>query len=290
MTSPVETIADALIAFIMSLLRDPEAAGGFVGSPQAMLAARGLSDVCMADVSAVRPVIVDHPGVVHHSSPPPPPPVDPGDDGAVREIVRMIQQYTIDAQQYTTIDARSTILDQSVNQNIWTEGGDVTQVFDQDAVVASGDNAIAAGDDASVSDSDTNVSLGDVTIGNQTNEDSLNQTGTDTESDAPAADDTLDDTDADADVPQPADPGSAAAAAPADQVADAAAAPADQAADAAVNTAPVASQPAPPSADVPEPADLLEGDMTSGSTDAYDADATSAALDDLPIDGPVEDD
>ncbi|MFC7788696.1 IniB N-terminal domain-containing protein [Microbacterium sp. MAHUQ-60] len=274
MTSPVETIADALIAFIMSLLRDPEAANGFAGSPHAALAARGLSDVCMADVAAVRPVIVDHPSVVHHSSPPPPPPTDPGGDGAVREIVRMIQQYTIDAQQYTTVDARSTILDQSVNQNIWTEGGDVTQVFDQDAVVASGDSAIAAGDDVSVSDSDTDVSLGDVTIGNRTDDDSFNQTGTDPDSDAPAADDPPVDTDAD--VLQSSDPGSVAAAAPADQAADAAAAP--------------ASEPVAPPADVPEPADLLEGDMTSDSTDAYDADATGAALDDLPIDGPVEDD
>jgi hypothetical protein len=286
MTSPVETIADALIAFIMSLLRDPEAANGFAGSPQAALAARGLSDVCMADVAAVRPVIVDHPSVVHHSSPPPPPPSDPGSDGAVREIVRMIQQYTIDAQHYTSIDARSTILDQSVNQNIWTEGGDLTQVFDQDAVVASGDSAIAAGDDVTMSDSDTNVSVGDVTIGNQTDEDSFNQTGTDT--DADTGTDT--DTDTDMDAPAPDDT-------PADADADAlpssdpvaAAAPADQAVDAAAAAAP-ASEPVAPPADVPEPADLLEGDMTSDSTDAYDADATGAPLDDMPLDGPVEDD
>lgn len=281
MTSPVETIADALIAFIMSLLRDPEAANGFAASPHAALAARGLSDVCMADVAAVRPVIVDHPSVVHHSSPPPPPPTDPGGDGAVREIVRMIQQYTIDAQQYTTVDARSTILDQSVNQNIWTEGGDVTQVFDQDAVVASGDSAIAAGGDVSVSDSDTNVSLGDVTIGNQTDEDSFNQTGTDPDSDAPAADDHPP-VDTDADVLQSSDPGPVAATAPADQ--------ADGAVATATTAAATASEPAPPPADVPEPADLLEGDMTSDSTDAYDADATGVALDDLPVDGPVEDD
>jgi hypothetical protein len=280
MTSPVETIADALIAFIMSLLKDPEAANGFAGSPHAALAAQGLSGVCMADVAAVRPVIIDHPAVVHHSTPPPPPSGDPGGDGAVREIVRMIQQYTIDAQQYTTVDARSTILDQSVNQNIWTEGGDVTQVFDQDAVVASGDNAIAAGDDASVSDSDTDVSVGDVTIGNQTDEGSFNQTGADTDTDAPAASDLP--VDADDDILDASDPGSAADAAPTDH--------ADNSADASANTAVTAPEPVAPPADVPEPADLLEGDMTSDSTDGYDADAAGTALDDLAVDAPVDDD
>src|SRR5690606_20231605 len=168
MTSPVETIADALIAFILSLLNDPEAADEFVARPQAVLADHGLQGACLADVAAVKPVIVDHPGVTPHN-PPPPPPHEPS---VVNEIVRMIQQYT-------TIDARSTIVDQSVNQNIWTEGGDVTQWFDQEAVVASGDESIAAGDDVSVVDSDVDVSMGDVSIGNESNQDSFNNTGTD---------------------------------------------------------------------------------------------------------------
>ncbi|PKI89290.1 hypothetical protein CW368_13230 [Actinomycetales bacterium SN12] len=283
----METIADALIAFILSLLRDPDAAEGFVASPEAALARNGLEDVCMADVAAVRPVIVDHPHVINQSSPPPPPPADPAGasgDGAVREIVRMIQQYT------THIDARSTILDQSVNQNIWTEGGDVTQVFDQEAVIASGDNAVAAGGDATVVDSDVDVTVGDVSVGNETNDGSFNQTGS-----GPSDDDDT--------AGAPGGPGGAAdgasqpdsSAGDADSDAPEAAVAAvgaavDTAVQAGAETAPVAAQPAPPPADVPEPADLLESDMTAGAADAYDSDSASAALDDQPVDIPVEDD
>ncbi|MEV7631579.1 IniB N-terminal domain-containing protein [Microbacterium sp. NPDC089318] len=273
MTSPVETIADALMAFIMSLLRDPEAVDEFVAAPQAVLADNGLQDVCMADLAAVRPVIVDHPSVVHHTSPPPPPPPgDPSAEGVARELVRMVQQYT------TTIDARSTILDQSVNQNIWTEGGDVTQLFDQEAVVASGDGAVAAGDDVAVVDSDVDVSMGDVSVGNETNDGSFNSDGQD-------------------DAPEPAaDPDDAAA----DPAPDAPAegsdattpttAAAGEAVDTAVDSAAAAPQQTPPPADVPEPADLLESDMTAGTSGSYDADAAGAALDDQPVDVPVEDD
>ena len=90
-----------------------------------------------------------------------------------REIHRIVQQFT-------TIDARSTVIDQSTNQNIWTNGGDVTQIFDQEAVVASGDDAIAVGDDATFVDSEVDVTVGDVSIGNTTNDGSFNNTGVET--------------------------------------------------------------------------------------------------------------
>ncbi|UNK70076.1 IniB N-terminal domain-containing protein [Microbacterium sp. H1-D42] len=279
MTSPVETIADALIRFILSLLNDPNAAGEFAARPTATLADNGLQGVCMADVAAVRPVIVDNPRVVHHDNPPPPPPPGPDDHETVREIIRMVQQYT-------TIDARSTIVDQSVNQNIWTEGGDVTQVFDQEAVVASGDDSIAAGDDVSVVDSDVDVSMGDVSIGNETNDGSFNQTGGGSDAEDGAAEvDATDET-------IPAD----ATGDGADDVTPDAVTTATDAADGAVDTATDAATaaaqsaaPPPPPADVPEPADLLEGDMASGGGDTYEADASSAALDDTAVDAPLED-
>ncbi|WP_309127701.1 IniB N-terminal domain-containing protein [Microbacterium sp.] len=278
MTSPVETIADALIAFIMSLLHDPDAAEEFIAQPQATLADNGLSGVCMADVAQVRPVIVDHPTVIHHENPPPSPP--PGHNDPVHEIVRMIQQYT-------TVDARSTILDQSVNQNIWTEGGDVTQLFDQDAVVASGDHAVAAGDDATVVDSDVDVSVGDISAGNTTNDHSFNDTGS-------GPDDVDVDDDA-ADAPIASDDDvSAAAAVAGEATANAVDTAADVTEAVVAEPAPVptpAPEPAAAPASVPEPADLLEGDMTAGGGDSYDADAASAAVnDDAPVDAPLEDD
>ena len=265
MTSPVETIADALIAFILSLLRDPDAADGFAAAPQAMLAGSGLASVCAADVAAVKPVIVDHPAVVRHDhpTPPPPPPSGPGDDGAVHEIVRMIQQFT-------TIDARSTIVDQSVNQNIWTEGGDVTQLFDQEAVIASGDDSVAAGNDATIVDSDVDVTMGDVSVGNETNDGSFNTTG------------------ADADADGEADEAATDEALGTDEVVDDAVESGTDAAPQAATPPPPAPEPAP--AAVPEPADVLESDMTTAD-DSYEADAASAAVQsDTVVEDPIEDD
>ena len=279
MTSPIETIADALIAFILSLLNDPEAAAEFTAHPQSALNEHGLSGVCMADVAAVRPVIVDRPDVIHYVRPPNwPPPGDDDDAGPIREIVRMIQQYTTTIEQNTAIDARSTLVDQSVNQNIWTEGGDVTQLFDQEAVIASGDHAVAAGDDVAVVDSDVDVTMGDVSVGNEEYDGSFDQVGDDADAPPAVPDDTADEPTAPVAVAAPAD---AAAAAPA------AADPVPVAA----QTAPVAdAAPAAAPADVPEPADVLESDMTAGASDSYETDAAAETLDDQPADLPLDDD
>ncbi|MET0780789.1 MAG: IniB N-terminal domain-containing protein [Microbacterium sp.] len=179
MSTPVATVADALISFILSLLRDPAAVEEFDAAPKAVLASKGLADACAADVQAVKPVIVDNPTVVvkpvmASSAPPPPPPSHHESDEVTREIQRIVQQFT------TTIDARTTIVDQSTNQNIWTNGGDVTQIFDQEAVVASGDDAMAVGDDATFVDSEVDVTVGDVSIGNTTTEGSFNNSDVET--------------------------------------------------------------------------------------------------------------
>ena len=64
MSTPVATVADALISFILSLLRDPAAVEEFDAAPKAVLASKGLADACAADVQAVKPVIVDNPTVI----------------------------------------------------------------------------------------------------------------------------------------------------------------------------------------------------------------------------------
>ncbi|TQK18723.1 hypothetical protein FBY40_1212 [Microbacterium sp. SLBN-154] len=66
------------------------------------------------------------------------------------------------------IDNRTTIVDQSVNQNI-DAGDDVSQFFGQGAAVASGDMSIAAGGDVDVDNSVTETTVGDVYIGNEWN-------------------------------------------------------------------------------------------------------------------------
>lgn len=176
MTTPLATIADALIEFILSLLRDPAAAAQFAAEPEEMLSGAGLSNLCAADVRSVVPVVVDRPDVIQRPVLSQATPVYPAysPSGQVYPAVQVpqVQQTATTAIEEITnvtnnfaIDARSTIIDQSVNQNIWAEG-DVTQIFDQEANVATGDGAIAAGDNVLIDDSVTDITTGDVNVGN----------------------------------------------------------------------------------------------------------------------------
>ena len=267
MSTPVATVADALISFILSLLRDPAAVEKFDAAPTAVLASKGLQDACAADVQAVKPIIVDNPTVIVKPVPvgPPPPPDPPHSDEVVKEIKHIINQFA-------TIDNRTTIVDQSTNQNIWTEGGDVTQIFDQEAVIASGDGSVAAGDDATVVDSEVDVTIGDVAIGNTTNDGSFNNTGVD---------------------PETAEEG--AAADPAEDPADAAAiagAAVETAVDQTLDaTASVQEAVQEPVAEVPvaevAAEDPLAADLTAA--DSYESeDAGTAVVDDAFVEEPVE--
>ncbi|KAF2413883.1 hypothetical protein B1729_07395 [Microbacterium sp. B35-04] len=179
MTTPLATIADALIEFILSLLNDPAAAAEFEEDPEGTLARNGLSDACVDDVRAVAPVIVDRPDVYPKpAGQPAAPPGPPKPTTVEKEITNITQSFSI--------DNRATIVDQSVNQNIWADG-DVNQIFDQEAVVNSGDNGAAAGEDATVDNSNDTTTVGDVSIGNEdttTNIDgSFNDGSTNTETD-----------------------------------------------------------------------------------------------------------
>ncbi|MGB3954550.1 MAG: IniB N-terminal domain-containing protein [Brooklawnia sp.] len=194
MPTPLATIADALIEFILSLLRDPSALAEFEAAPEETLARQGLGNVCVDDVRSVTPVVVDRPDVtpvvaatpaaptiiktvpvmVPQPAPPPAPPQVVQQSPVVKEILNVANNFNI--------DNRSTIVDQSVNQNIWAQG-DVTQIFDQEAVLALGDNSIAVGDDVNIDNSETDVTIGDVSIGNTTTDveitDSFNDESTD---------------------------------------------------------------------------------------------------------------
>ena len=177
-TTPLATIAEALIEFILSLLRDPQLAADFEADPDKVLARAGLADICATDVRQVLPVVVDRPDVVVKPVPvivPKPVPAKPVKDP---EVVKHLQTV---ANNYH-IDNRSTIVDQSVNQNIWAEG-DVTQVFDQEAVIGVGDNSVAAGDNALLDNSTTDITVGDVAVGNEDTDvtvtDSFNDASTD---------------------------------------------------------------------------------------------------------------
>ncbi|WP_438353749.1 IniB N-terminal domain-containing protein [Microbacterium sp. CJ88] len=158
MTMPLATIAEALIEFILSLLRDPAAAAEFQAAPEATLAKKGLGDACADDVRAVAPVIVDRPDVQpRHTATATATDPAMATTAVQREIMSITNSFHI--------DNRATIVDQSVNQNIWAHG-DVNQIFDQEAILNTGDGGAAGGHDATVDHSDTTVTVGDVSIGN----------------------------------------------------------------------------------------------------------------------------
>lgn len=186
MSVTLATIADSLIEFILSLLRDPETAAEFDADPEAALASRGLSNVSAADVCAVAPIVAERDHVAPTPAPKPTP-VEPN------PVVREIKEVT---NSLTYVNNHNTVVDQSVNQNIWA-GGDVNQIFDNEAVVSTGDGSVAAGDDVDTStdvDNSTNIDAGeDVLIDSDktetSNEDS-NNSSTDTETNTDNSTDT----------------------------------------------------------------------------------------------------
>ena len=192
MPTPMATIADALIEFILSLLGDPEAAAEFAEDPEGAFEAAGLGDICAADVRSVAPVVIDRPEVISVSPPdvtvntPPtivfrPPPPGAPKHKLTRESANSLTHFSF--------DTRATTLDQSVNQSIWAEG-DVTQLFDQDAVVAAGDESVAGGENVDIDNSTTDIGAGDISIGNTDTdveiEDSFNDESVDVELDLEA--------------------------------------------------------------------------------------------------------
>lgn len=185
------TLANDLVQFLMHLFGNPQATREFLENPERALADHGLGNVCSADVDAAMPVVLDYAPItvnasfdkddhagsngagtahagwsVSHAA--------AGNGGghaggaggsggghqehddhayAVQQLHHVVNHYSYTAST-TMVDDRVTVTDQSVSQNIWADG-DVEQWFDNDAVVATGDQAVAAGGDADVRDSNT---------------------------------------------------------------------------------------------------------------------------------------
>ena len=136
----------SLLDFILNLLKDPQAQAEFKANPQAVLADNGLTGVCAADIHDTLPLVTDNRAVEQtssHTSAPSaaPAPGESDTHAAVRYLSYITNTYT-----YT--DDHSTAIDESVHQNIWA-AGDVTQTFDNNNVVSSGDGSVAAGGDIS---------------------------------------------------------------------------------------------------------------------------------------------
>ena len=155
------TASTSLYELILNLLRDPKALEDFQDDPEAYLASCG--DFSSDDVKDALELIRDQDddgdnnsrdgGHTVHVAPPSDPP-EPRDGETEHEAaVRYLNTYVTN----NYIDDRDTTVDNSVNQQIDTGGGDFDQDIDIDSNVASGDGAVAADDitDSNVSPATT---------------------------------------------------------------------------------------------------------------------------------------
>jgi hypothetical protein len=151
-----------LLEFLRSLIYDDEARQEFADNPDQALADAGLDHLSAADVHDALSLMQDDSQEADFSRDTdtggneiniaPPAPVE-SHDGGDESAVEYINKYITN----NYIDDRDTTIDNSVNQQIDTGGGDFDQNIDIDSTVASGDGAVAAGDDIE----DSTIATGD---------------------------------------------------------------------------------------------------------------------------------
>ena len=160
------TTSTSLLDLLLNLFRDPEAMAAFKDDPNGYLAPCG--DISPDDVHDALMLLNDNQdadfdreyntGAGHtsgHGHVPPPPPAPEKHEGESdhEATVRYLNTYITN----NYVDDRDTIIDNSVNQQIDTGGGDFDQEIDIDSTAATGDGAVAAGDDIE----DSNIVTGD---------------------------------------------------------------------------------------------------------------------------------
>ncbi|HWR48774.1 MAG TPA: IniB N-terminal domain-containing protein, partial [Pseudonocardiaceae bacterium] len=153
------TTAPNLLEFILNLLRDSDAKAAFIANPDQALADAGLGDVCCEDVSDAMSYVAEyHPvsfvgnreyhlgntNVPQHAD------SDWPDHGyrpgyGPEPHASAVHQLEYITTNYAYTDSHDTVIDKSVNQNIWNQGT-LAQRFDDHSVTAT-DHSMAAGRD-----------------------------------------------------------------------------------------------------------------------------------------------
>jgi hypothetical protein len=175
-------MTQSLLDFILNLLSDSDAKAAFMADPDRALADAGLSDVCSEDVADAMSYVAEyHPvalvgpreynlgntAVVQHAE-------DHrgehhewhDDDDRPGPHDGVIQQLQYITNNYAYTDSHDTLIDKSVNQNIWNKGT-LAQSFDDHSVTAT-DHSVAAGRDfdGTAVTGDANVVGHDNSVGN----------------------------------------------------------------------------------------------------------------------------
>lgn len=158
-------MATNLIDFLRELLFNDDLREQFTEDPAKTLAANGLSNVSADDIHDGLALLhgddghsTNHHGANHQVARP----VEPHHHGGHEEAAaQYLNRYITN--NYT--DARETHVDQSLHQDIDTDGADLDQHFDNHSVTASGDGGVAAGHSITgtvTTGDDNQVGLGNV--------------------------------------------------------------------------------------------------------------------------------
>ncbi len=182
-------MTQSLLDFILNLMRDGDAKAAFVANPDKALADAGLSNVCSEDVSDAMSYVSEyHPvsfvggdraynvgnsefaphtsnrgGDDHHEGGYRPEHFEGGSHAAA------VQQLEYITNNYSYDNSHDTVIDKSVNQEIWNKG-DLTQSFNDNSVTAT-DGSVAAGRNINgdVANGHDNVVGHDNSVGNTDN-------------------------------------------------------------------------------------------------------------------------
>ncbi|WP_433285708.1 IniB N-terminal domain-containing protein [Pseudonocardia sp. CA-142604] len=181
------TTSTSLLDLLLDLLRDPEAKAAFNDDPNGYLATCGalsaadvrdalvlLQDDQEADLDRDYTAGASHTSAQGHIAPPPPAPQKHDGESDHEAAVRYLNTYVTN----NYVDNRDTVIDNSVDQQIDTGGGDFDQDIDIDSTAATGDGAVAANGDIQ----DSKIVTGDdnqVGQGNLSGDDNLVGDGND---------------------------------------------------------------------------------------------------------------
>ncbi|MGH3795656.1 MAG: IniB N-terminal domain-containing protein [Pseudonocardiaceae bacterium] len=143
------TMATSLMDFILSLLQDDHAKAAFAANPDKALHDAGLSGVCGQDVSDAMSYVAEYHPVSFVGNRE----YNVGNTAVSQTAsshepdvhATAVHQLEYVSNNYSYVDSHDTIIDKSVNQNIWNSGS-LTQSFDDHSVTAT-DHSVAAGDD-----------------------------------------------------------------------------------------------------------------------------------------------
>ena len=182
-------MTQSLMDFILNLMGDDHAKAAFAADPDRALADAGLSSVCSEDVSDAMSYVAEYHPVTfvgeraYHVGDSEVSPHASGHrfdgyrndgDGGYRpehhndgdSHAAAVRQLDYITNNYSYTDSHDTVIDKSVNQNIWNKG-DLSQSFDDHSVTAR-DGSVAAGRDINgdVATGNDNVVGHDNTVGN----------------------------------------------------------------------------------------------------------------------------